>query len=163
MTYIALILGLSGVQSLWNVAIFEESVGVCVYVVGGRTKVSPFFSWESLTVLQQLKGEWDASLRGRKKLTSLQGISNLSQISSNKNLGWFSLVTSQGHLPYSQLNHDYVTSVYSCSNFSPCFQSWLNIRGSLTFLHTWLPLFPWPWLQVRQAGFSTPFHPINHS
>lgn len=44
---------------------------------------------------------------------------NFQPESSNKNLGWFSLVTSQGHLPYSQLNHDYVTSVYSCSNFSP--------------------------------------------
>lgn len=44
LTYIALILGLSGDQSLRNAAICEESVGVCVYVVAGRTKVPLFFS-----------------------------------------------------------------------------------------------------------------------
>lgn len=45
-----------------------KKVWVCVCAGGGGGKKVPlFFSWESLTVLLQLKREWDGNLRGVEK------------------------------------------------------------------------------------------------
>lgn len=66
-------------------------------------------------------------------MTSLQGISNLSQISSNKNLGWFSPVASKPILPILSL----ITTAYNQYHHAAIFlhvsQNLLNIRGSFTF------------------------------
>lgn len=141
------ILGLSGVQSLWNVAILEVWMCGCC---GGKEEGILFFL-KSLTVLQQLK-EWDGNLRGWRKMISLQGISSLSQISSHKTLGWFSPVTSQTYSLYSQFNHDCIKSICPYSNFS-CSRKFIQYRR---FVH----LFPWHQIlgNTSRLGFTISFH-----
>ena len=94
-----------------------KKVWVCV--CGGETgwrKEVPLFL-RILKVLLQLKGKRDGILRGWRKMVSLQGISNLSQTSSDKTLGWFSPLTIC--LPCSQFNHNCIKSIDPCSKPFP--------------------------------------------
>lgn len=137
---------------------------LCVCGWGEEESISfLFLRIFSCSTATQKRMRWQ--FKGVEKMTSLQGISNLSQISSNENLGWFSLQLSHKPiLPILSLITTAWNQYPHAGIFPHVSQSLLNIRGSFTFplnLTFHLPRAP-SYRSDKWASVPT-LHPINGS